>query len=59
MIRRRVCRGEVELNGARVLAGFENHGGRTYLGPDEVADWASSLASRLTGSVLAIHASAR
>jgi lipid II isoglutaminyl synthase (glutamine-hydrolysing) len=27
---------EVELDGeARVLAGFENHGGRTYLGPDE------------------------
>jgi lipid II isoglutaminyl synthase (glutamine-hydrolysing) len=26
---------EVELDGAtRVLAGFENHGGRTYLGPD-------------------------
>ena len=27
---------EVELdgNGPRVLAGFENHGGRTYLGPD-------------------------
>jgi CobQ-like glutamine amidotransferase family enzyme len=29
---------EVELpdtNGSRVLAGFENHGGRTHLGPDE------------------------
>jgi CobQ-like glutamine amidotransferase family enzyme len=23
------------LDGSRVLAGFENHGGRTYLGPDE------------------------
>ena len=25
---------EVDLGRARVLAGFENHGGRTYLGPD-------------------------
>ena len=25
---------EVELNGTRVLAGFENHGGRTTLGPE-------------------------
>ena len=25
---------EVELNGRRVLAGFENHGGRTTLGPE-------------------------
>jgi CobQ-like glutamine amidotransferase family enzyme len=26
---------EVDIDGPRVLAGFENHGGRTFLGPDE------------------------
>jgi hypothetical protein len=30
------CAIEADLgDGARVIAGFENHGGRTYLGPDE------------------------
>ena len=40
------CAIEADLGGGpRVIAGFENHGGRTYLGPGE----------RRSGAVLAGH----